>query len=138
MILNNFQPIRNYCSSGKEVKGKNGAVNDPKNRSNDPENPIEKTSTESDIEKKLEAIDRKYPNDMSYQAGIEATNMKIKLVTRETGLGFRTAIDDIEELVYPDWMFDTPLNRKQRLILSHVIGSYKIWTFVEGKNEKLF
>lgn len=59
--------------------------------------------------------------------------LHIQLVARDTGLGFRTAIEEVERRIYPDWMFGTRLTRAQRFILSLSLGITKYGRFLREK-----
>jgi hypothetical protein len=43
------------------------------------------------------------------------------VIVKNTALGYRSTIEELEELVFPDWLLGTKLSRKQRWIIALVL-----------------
>ena len=48
-------------------------------------------------------------------------------------MGFRTSIEDLERLLYPDFLFGTKLSRKQKLIIALTLGITRYGRYIRDQ-----
>ena len=66
--------------------------------------------------------------EIYFQNALQVENTAYHVV-----FGFRTSVEDLEKLLYPDWLHDTKLNRMQRLVISLTLGITKYARFLKSR-----